>query len=975
MVKTKEKDWEEHLVRQLEKWGWTRLDTISRKSNHEVIDQDILSKQLTKIDLANQKKVIDELVSFYFSSYDRIVENNYQIYQKLIKGIDYFEANSQSYKKACLIDQEWEKNDFNFVQQFKVENPSNKEFVIFDLVLFINGIPLTIIEVKNWSDEEKDWEKRLNDSLKQIKRYEKTVPHIFNYLNFATASVIPHTFYYGICGKNDLIFYPWRKEENNYLFTRCNFFDICQTFTLYDRNKNKFIIRYYQLRTIREISLETNLLGVVRHATGSGKSFLMICFINYLRREKKEICYLFVVDRRNLVEQFFNKFEIFNPLAEFNCLKIEAGKLFSIISRKKADNSIFFTTIQKFNREIKKNNCPNKFLVIIDEAHRSQHGEFAQTMRSLLPDSKFLGLTATPLTKKEKITAKAFGEKEYVYTSTQSVKEGFNVPLYYKLIKDQAILENNPSLRKQWKKILEENKDQEEEEVKKILNKQTNLETLISSPERLNLIVEKFFQIYNKWKEEAQVEIFKVMFIAYSSKVIEILYQKMKEYSLHVVPIISPNKDLSKELNEIIANNKENIDIFSNSQNKTYQIALVLDMLSVGFDMPCLQAIFIDSPKSEDHDIFQTISRPNRIFSGKNYGIVIDFLGITDNIVQAVKKYDTESLLVLDRNVEQEVKKIIQQFMKIYDELGKNIEQQLRKENLKAETDLLLLIADQLEEKQEQWKIFLKACQEIEKYKFFWKIAEEVSEEEKRFLQRSLTISKLVLSKLKKERGNSVTTHGFQDLSNLETKIKTQLQEIIEIVPPQEGEEKELWLIGGDLTKLNNIKRKWAKEIILDRLKEKLNLLLSILSEEDKFVRKFINLLEHYNSELEWEVSEIENYEKELEEKVTWYKKNPEQFLLEDIYQELKKKFPIKESNDLRFVAEEILKSTANLRQMLDWNKRWEIKKDVRNNVWIICYRGLDKNTAIVDSIINILERKEEEIQEFNHKYKELFSK
>src|SRR3954447_8709854 len=111
-------------------------------------------------------------------------------------------------------------------------------------------------------------------------------------------------------------------------------------------------------------------------------------------------------------------------------------------------------------------------------------------------------------------------------------------------------------------------------------------------------------------KEESQTEIFKIMFIAYSSQVIEELYKRMKKNSCHVVPIISPNKKLSKELNEIVVNNEKNIEIFRSEKNKTYQIALVLDMLNVGFDMPCLQTIFIDTPKSEDHDIFQTISRP-----------------------------------------------------------------------------------------------------------------------------------------------------------------------------------------------------------------------------------------------------------------------------------------------------------------------------------------------------------------------------
>ncbi|CAG8829506.1 24222_t:CDS:2 [Racocetra persica] len=257
----------------------------------------------------------------------------------------------------------------------------------------------------------------------------------------------------------------------------------------------------------------------------------------------------------------------------------------------------------------------------------------------------------------------------------------------------------------------------------------------------------------------------------------------MKNYSPHVIPIISSNKELSKELKEIIANNKENIDIFSSSKNKVYQIALVLDMLNVGFDMPCLQAIFLDTPKSEDHDIFQTISRPNRIFSGKSYGTIIDFLGITDNVVQAVKKYDTENLLTLDQGAKQKIKESVQRLKEIYDGLEKNIEQQLRKGNLKAETDLLLLIADQLEEKKEH-------------------------EEEKRFLQRSLEIFRLILGKSGEGSGDFASHHGFKNLSNLEIKIKARLQEIVEIVPPQQGEERELWLIGGDLTKLNNIKKK-----------------------------------------------------------------------------------------------------------------------------------------------------------------------
>lgn len=276
MIKTKEKDWENHLVKQFQEWGWTKLDTIFRQNNHEVIDKNILGKQLQSLNpelrTEAREKIISDLVNFS-SSYEKITTNNYEFYYSLIKGIDYFDQFSQSYKKVQLIDRNREKNDFSFVQQFKVENLAGEEFVIFDLVLFINGIPLTIIEVKNWSDDDKNLLEKQQNSLAQIKGYEKTVPHIFNYLNFATASLSPSTFYYGVCGKDNQNYFLWKEREKNILFTPQNFFDICQNFTLYNKEKEKFIIRYYQLEAIREINLAEPLAGVVQHATGKRKIF------------------------------------------------------------------------------------------------------------------------------------------------------------------------------------------------------------------------------------------------------------------------------------------------------------------------------------------------------------------------------------------------------------------------------------------------------------------------------------------------------------------------------------------------------------------------------------------------------------------------------------------------------------------------------------------------------------------------------
>jgi len=153
---------------------------------------------------------------------------------------------------------------------------------------------------------------RQQDSLKQIKKYEKIVPHIFNYLNFATFSLCPSIFYYGVCGEDKQNYFLWKETETNPLFAPQNFLDICYFFTLYNKEKKKFIIRYYQLETVREINLKDPLAGVVQHATGSGKSFLMVCFINYLKSKRSNYCYLFVADRLSLVKQFYNNFKDFD---------------------------------------------------------------------------------------------------------------------------------------------------------------------------------------------------------------------------------------------------------------------------------------------------------------------------------------------------------------------------------------------------------------------------------------------------------------------------------------------------------------------------------------------------------------------------------------------------------------------------------------------------------------------------------------
>lgn len=336
-------------------------------------------------------------------------------------------------------------------------------------------------------------EEKQIQSFDQLKRYEKTVPHLFSYLNFVAFSITPEIFYYGVSGESyqEDSYFLWHDREENYLFESHNFLNILLNFTLYDERKRKIIIRYYQLATIKKINFQSEKgvaiekkAGVVKHATGTGKSYLTIFLINYFRQHLTDYSFLLVVDRKNLNKQFLDKFTNFASFAEFNLEMIEnSQQLLTTITKSATSKSIYFTTIQKFQTAKNQLSSDKKFIVIVDEAHRSNYGEFAQTMRNLLSKAVFLGLTGTPIDKLEKSTLNVFGDVVYFYSTNQSIRDGFNVPLIYKLIKKYALLEET-SLKKKYQEIIQVNQD--EEEVKKILNEAINLETLLFHPQRID---------------------------------------------------------------------------------------------------------------------------------------------------------------------------------------------------------------------------------------------------------------------------------------------------------------------------------------------------------------------------------------------------------------------------------------------------------------------------------------------------------
>lgn len=985
MWKSKEKDWENHLTKKLQGWGWQKIPTIARENYSEIIDKEILAKQLqlinTQLKTEQREKIIKEIINIpiFFSN---IETANYDFHHKLNKGIEIFDSETQTYQKFTLISKDYSQNNYSFIQQFEVENPTNKKRIRLDLILFINGLPISIIEVKNWTDESSFLEKKQLQSFDQLKRYEKTVPHLFSYLNFVTFSITPEIFYYGVSGESyqEDGYFLWHDREENYLFESHNFLNILLNFTLYDERKRKIIIRYYQLATIKKINFQSEKgvviekkAGVIKHATGTGKSYLTIFLINYFRQHLTDYSFLLVVDRKNLNKQFSDKFTNFASFAEFNLEMVEnSQQLLTTITKSAISKFIYFTTIQKFYTA--KNQLPSdkKFVVIVDEAHRSNYGEFAQTMRHLLPQAVFLGLTGTPIDKLEKSTLNVFGDIVYFYSTNQSIRDGFNVPLIYKLIKKYALLEENASLKKKYQEIIKVNQDKEEEEVKKNLNEAINLETLLSHPQRVNWIVEKFFQIYREISEESS-GVAKTMFIAYSRKMAIDIYKRIKQVNPFVVLIISPQPKDEEEIKEMLTKREENIEVFRKENDNTYQIAIVVDMLCTGFDMPCLKAIFLDTVKSEEHDIFQTITRVNRTFWDKRYGLVVDFLGIKESVVNAVKKYEAEEAVFYEWNIQEDIHEKIEKLRTIYHELNSHFNSLLEKNE---QTEILLIkIVEQLINNKKHLDNFLLTCQELEKYKFFWKTDEKLSDRQKIFLQNSLEIAQIVREKEKTtDNFTGARRKNFDKSANIQKKI----WEFIQIKPgnSHEGEEElTLQLLGSSIEEINNIKRKWEAEKISQEIRKKMNLLNSWDYEE--FAQKLTKLISQYNNLKTSEyIKSLSILEKEIEKKIKRRKENPQKDFFISLLQFLRQKFPRQEEK-INQTVREIIRQSEQERKKVDWNKRYPITQEIKKQIKIVLYQNFPQEAQIkeiTEELFSVLESEEEIIQNFNREHEKIFS-
>ena len=580
-------------------------------------------------------------------------------------------------------------NDWLAVNQFTVkENQSTRRA---DIVLFLNGLPLGIVELKNPADQNTDiWE-----AWQQLQTYESELPTLFSLNEFLMISdglyarVGPLT-----AGKE--WFKPWRTMDSEPadanllelqvmlegICEQSNFLSMLRDFIVFDDDGSGKLIKkmagYHQFHAVHAAVKETlratelqreaaksaarqggspgdRRIGVVWHNQGAGKSLTMAFYAGAIVRhlDMNNPTIVVLTDRNDLDDQLFGTFSRCQELLRQSPAQAESrADLRSKLSVNVG--GVVFTTIQKFFPEVRGDSHPvlserRNIVVIADEAHRSQYDfidGYARHMRDALPNASFLGFTGTPIELNDANTRAVFGDYISVYDIIRSEKDGATVPIYYESRLAALLLDENekPNIDPDFEEVTEGEELEHKEHLK---SKWTQLEVVVGADNRVQQIAQDLVEHF-----ESRLEVLdgKAMVVCMSRRICVELYKELVNLrpewededdtkgSIKVVMTGSASDPLdwqkhirSKYRREALSNRFRNPD-------DSFRVVLVRDMWLTGFDAPSLHTMYVDKPM-QGHGLFQAITRVNRVFKDKPGGLVVDYLGLANDLRKAVENY------------------------------------------------------------------------------------------------------------------------------------------------------------------------------------------------------------------------------------------------------------------------------------------------------------------------------------------------
>ncbi len=564
-----------------------------------------------------------------------------------------------------------ERNLLKVVNQWRVEEYKNKRC---DMVVFVNGLPLVVVELKSAVAEDAT----VHDAYLQIRNYQQSVPSLFTYNAFNVISDMSETRAGTITAREDR-YMEWKTTDGQYestqladyrtfflgMFQRERLLDILQNFICFDKKDGratKILTAYHQYFAVGKAMGRTRAavessgkIGVFWHTQGSGKSLSMVFYAHQLVQRLPEVTIVVVTDRNDLDNQLYAQFCRCKDFLRQEPQNAQSREKLAAMLRGRKSGGIIFTTIQKFEDGDTALSTRRNIIVMTDEAHRSQYGEahwdalsqtmkkgFSQKMREALPGASFIGFTGTPISDRDRDTEEVFGSYIDVYDMSQAVDDGATRPVYYesRVVNLKLDEETTRLLDGEFDSLADEGVT--EEQIKRAKQEHSRLEVLLGDDHTIDALVRDIIKHYEE--NRARELTGKAMIVALTREIAIKIYRKMLElrptWTEKVKVVMSyTNKD-PEDWQDIIGNEKYRAELarkFKDDEDPM-KIAIVRDMWLTGFDVPSLATMYVYKPMS-GHNLMQAIARVNRVFPGKEGGLIVDYVGIAQALKAAMQQY------------------------------------------------------------------------------------------------------------------------------------------------------------------------------------------------------------------------------------------------------------------------------------------------------------------------------------------------
>lgn len=683
----------------------------------------------------------DALMQVVASASPSPIEENRRLHRLIVEGVgveflitEGAEDGTIRGDTVRLVDfDDPDNNDWLAVAQFTVIEAGAKRRP--DVVLFVNGLPLVVIELKNPGSEQAT----LGGAFNQLQTYRAQIPSLFR-TNAALVISDGLQARIGALTANRERFMPWRTTDGAEIapkgapelpvlvegvFERRRFLDLLRDFTVFGNTGSglvKIVAGYHQFHAVRRAVVSTlraiapvkpdhdgatgeggvkwdrevcafardragedpadyqlpgvkdyrprdRRIGVIWHTQGSGKSLLMAFYAGQLvrRAEMANPTILVITDRNDLDDQLFATFAMCADLIRQRPVQaVDRDDLRKALSR--ASGGVVFTTIQKFSPEAGERDYPlltdrRNVVVIADEAHRSQYGfkalveqdtgkiayGFAKYLRDALPNASFIGFTGTPIEQDDVNTPAVFGNYIDIYDITRAVEDGATVPIYYesRLARIELPEDEKPKIDAQIEEITEDEAETEQERLKR---KWSTVEALVGAEKRLALVAE---DLVRHFEDRVAALDGKAMIVCMSRRICVALYTALVELrpawhsdddKAGTVKVVMTGSAADPQDWQPHIGNKARRDLLAKrakDPDDPLQLVIVRDMWLTGFDAPSMHTMYVDKPM-RGHGLMQAIARVNRVFRDKPAGLVVDYIGIAQNLKEALRQYSTD---------------------------------------------------------------------------------------------------------------------------------------------------------------------------------------------------------------------------------------------------------------------------------------------------------------------------------------------